>query len=133
MCILNDALITQVYISYLDLASFSHDVSPRGNRVANSETKMKHFVGLLRQYYWVPDGQKSTASSSDPLGSISINLSLFSKKAQTPVSALGASYYISGKCFVVPALRPYAPRNKKTRGAVHTNYRIKVRYLVQYR
>ena len=60
--------------------------------MANSETKMKNFVGLSRQYYWVPDAQKSTASSPNPLGSISINLSLFSKKAQSLLSALGASY-----------------------------------------
>ena len=60
--------------------------------MANSETKMKNFVGLSRQYYWVPDAQKSTASSPNPLGSISINLSLFSKKAQSLLSALGASH-----------------------------------------
>ena len=59
--------------------------------MANSETKIQNFVGLLRQYYSVPDAQKSTALSPNPLGSISINLSLFSKKAQSALSALGAS------------------------------------------
>ena len=97
LCILNVLDTTQVFTSCLDLAPFSRRVSapPRGNRVANSETKMKNFVGLLRQYYWVPDGQKSTEMSPDPLGSISINLSLFSKKDQTPVFALGASYVLN--------------------------------------
>ena len=80
MVILNDAYITQVYISYLDLASFSRRVSARepSDRVANSETKMKNFVGLSRQYYWVPDAQKSTASSPNPLGPFSHSGSLFS-------------------------------------------------------
>ena len=36
--------------------------------MANSEKKMKNFVGLSRQYYRVPDAQKSAASSSNPLG-----------------------------------------------------------------
>ena len=79
LCNLNVLDTTQVYTSYLDLASFSRRVSPRGNRVANSETKMKNFVGLLRQYYWVSDAQKSTASSPNPLGPFSHSGSLFTR------------------------------------------------------
>ena len=60
--------------------------------MANSETKMKNFVGLSRQYYWVPDAQKSTASSSNPLGPFLYSGSLSSGWAEPLIFDLGASY-----------------------------------------
>ena len=60
--------------------------------MANSETKMKNFVGLSRQYYWVPDAQKSTASSPNPLGPFSHPGSLFSRRAEPRLFDRGASY-----------------------------------------
>ena len=60
--------------------------------MANSETKMKNFVGLSRQYYWVPDAQKSTASSPNPLGPFLHSGSLFSPRVEPLIFDLGASY-----------------------------------------
>ena len=60
--------------------------------MANSETKMKNFVGLSRQYYWVPDAQKSAASSSNPLGPFLYSGSLSSGWADRLIFDLVASY-----------------------------------------
>ena len=62
--------------------------------MANSETKMKNFVWLSRQYYWVPDAQKSAASSSNPLGPFLYSGSLSSGWAERLIFDLGASYNI---------------------------------------
>ena len=60
--------------------------------MANSETKMKNFVGLSRQYHWVPDAQKSAASSSNPLGPFLYSGSLSSGWAEPLIFDVGASY-----------------------------------------
>jgi hypothetical protein len=92
---------------------FSHDVSPSGNRTvrrlwANSETKMKNFVRLSRQFYWVPNGQKSTASSPNPLGPFLDSAgSLFSPWAGSLIFDPGASYctvYIIYRIPTIPTL-----------------------------
>ena len=80
-------------------------MSPRGNRVANSETKMKNFVGLSRQYYWVPDAQKSAASSPNPLGPFSHSGSLFSPRAERLIFDLEASY--SNPCFKIDVFHTF--------------------------
>ena len=68
--------------------------------MANSETKMKNFVGLSRQYYWVPDAQKSTASSPNPLGPFLHSGSLFSPRAERLIFDLEASFVLQ-YCAVV--------------------------------
>ena len=60
--------------------------------MANSETKMKNFVGLSRQYYWVPDAQKSAASSSNSLGPFLDSGSLSSGWVDPLIFDLEASY-----------------------------------------
>ena len=62
--------------------------------MANSEKKMKNFVGLWRQYYWVPDAQKSTASSPNPLEPFSHPGSLFTRRAEGLLFDLGASFNV---------------------------------------
>ena len=82
--------------------------------MANSEKKMKNFVGLSRQYYWVPDAQKSTAWSPNPLGPFSHPGSLFSRRAEPRLFDPGASYIIyipSGLVFAAKSgiARPSRP------------------------
>ena len=62
--------------------------------MANSEKKMKNFVGLSRQYYRVPDAQKSAASSPNPLGPFSHSGSLFTRRAERLIFDLVASYIL---------------------------------------
>ena len=68
---------------------------------------MKNFVGLSRQYHWVPDAQKSAASSSNTLGPFLYSGSLSSGWAEPLIFDVGASYRFVGNSQDPPASEVY--------------------------